>query len=122
MERDPLRSSGRVASSALYSIHETADDIAYYNSTAESEEPNGPETIQTMPGTSTSTSTSLNEQTDSISDRDSVFECNVCMEPVQNRDPVVTQCGHLYCWPCIFRWLSTNHTTCPVCKAGVSKG
>lgn len=40
---------------------------------------------------------------------------------VRNSDPVVTQCGHLYCWPCLFRWLNTNHTTCPVCKAGVTQ-
>ncbi len=55
------------------------------------------------------------------SDSDSAFVCNVCLEPVKNRDPVVTQCGHLYCWPCLFRWLNTHHTTCPVCKAGVTK-
>jgi len=23
------------------------------------------------------------------------------------RDPVVTLCGHLYCWPCLFRWVLT---------------
>lgn len=33
----------------------------------------------------------------------------------------MTQCGHLYCWPCLFRWLNSNHTTCPVCKAGVTQ-
>lgn len=32
----------------------------------------------------------------------------------------MTLCGHLYCWSCLYRWLSTNHT-CPVCKAGVTK-
>lgn len=55
------------------------------------------------------------------SDSDDAFVCSVCLEPVKNRDPVVTQCGHLYCWPCLFRWLNTNHTTCPICKAGVTK-
>lgn len=34
---------------------------------------------------------------------DSRFSCNICLEAVV--DPVVTQCGHLYCWPCLFRWL-----------------
>lgn len=33
---------------------------------------------------------------------------------------MVTLCGHLYCWSCLYRWLNTNHT-CPVCKAGVTK-
>ncbi|XP_022738513.1 E3 ubiquitin-protein ligase RMA1H1-like [Durio zibethinus] len=56
------------------------------------------------------------------------FDCNICLESVQ--DPVVTLCGHLYCWPCIYRWLhfqtiSTENQDqkqqqCPVCKAEVS--
>lgn len=50
---------------------------------------------------------------------DDRFVCNICLDSV--KDPVVTSCGHLYCWPCLFRWLNTSHTTCPVCKAGVSK-
>ncbi|KAG8384517.1 hypothetical protein BUALT_Bualt04G0126100 [Buddleja alternifolia] len=45
------------------------------------------------------------------------FECNICFDLAQ--DPVITLCGHLYCWPCLFRWLrghSQSHE-CPVCKA-----
>uniref|UniRef100_A0A5B7CDJ8 E3 ubiquitin-protein ligase RMA n=1 Tax=Davidia involucrata TaxID=16924 RepID=A0A5B7CDJ8_DAVIN len=45
------------------------------------------------------------------------FECNICFELAQ--DPIVTLCGHLYCWPCLYRWLhihSYSHE-CPVCKA-----
>ncbi|CAM9338374.1 unnamed protein product, partial [Choristocarpus tenellus] len=49
---------------------------------------------------------------------DTNFECNICLDGVQ--EPVVTRCGHLYCWPCLYRWLNTNQTECPVCKAGVS--
>ena len=60
------------------------------------------------------------ENSPSTADEDSAFICNVCLE-VSTRDPVVTQCGHLYCWPCLYRWLNTNHTTCPVCKAGVTE-
>ena len=47
------------------------------------------------------------------------FECNVCLE--ECIEPVVTQCGHLYCWPCLYRWLNTGHSTCPMCKAGISE-
>lgn len=47
------------------------------------------------------------------------FECNICLDTV--RDPVVTLCGHLYCWPCLYRWLNTGHYQCPVCKAGVTQ-
>lgn len=45
------------------------------------------------------------------------FECNICFELAQ--DPVITLCGHLFCWPCLYRWLrlhSHSHE-CPVCKA-----
>ncbi|KAF8079547.1 hypothetical protein N665_1018s0003 [Sinapis alba] len=61
------------------------------------------------------------------------FDCNICLDQV--RDPVVTLCGHLFCWPCIYKWTySTNisrqrvdqynnmkePTKCPVCKTDVS--
>ncbi|KAK7272370.1 hypothetical protein RJT34_28911 [Clitoria ternatea] len=57
------------------------------------------------------------------------FDCNICLECVQ--DPVVTLCGHLYCWPCIYKWLNF-HTVpseneekqmqqCPVCKSQISE-
>jgi hypothetical protein len=70
---------------------------------------------------------------------DSRFCCNICFDAVV--DPVVTQCGHLYCWPCLYRWLepgllpeerlslslfmgATNgddtRRACPVCKAPCS--
>lgn len=46
-----------------------------------------------------------------------VFECNICFELAQ--DPTVTLCGHLYCWPCLYRWLHIHSVSpeCPVCKA-----
>ncbi|KNA10631.1 hypothetical protein SOVF_142590 [Spinacia oleracea] len=49
------------------------------------------------------------------------FECNICFELAQ--DPIVTLCGHLYCWPCLYKWLrfhSQSHE-CPVCKALVQE-
>mmetsp|Transcript_31688 Transcript_31688/g.40640 ORF Transcript_31688/g.40640 Transcript_31688/m.40640 type:complete len:241 (-) Transcript_31688:325-1047(-) len=49
---------------------------------------------------------------------DERFECNICLDGVN--DPVVTRCGHLFCWPCLYRWLNSNHSDCPVCKAGVT--
>lgn len=47
------------------------------------------------------------------------FECNICLDSATNA--VVTYCGHLYCWPCLYRWLRTGQRTCPVCKAGVTE-
>mmetsp|Transcript_3287 Transcript_3287/g.13024 ORF Transcript_3287/g.13024 Transcript_3287/m.13024 type:complete len:222 (+) Transcript_3287:200-865(+) len=51
----------------------------------------------------------------------SYFECNICLELAQ--EPIVTQCGHLYCWSCIYKWLQVfpEAQQCPVCKAAVSE-
>lgn len=65
-----------------------------------------------------STATSGNEA--------SCFDCNICLDSAH--DPVVTLCGHLYCWPCIYKWLqvessgpgSVENSKCPVCKAHIS--
>eukprot|EP01055_Gregarina_sp_Pseudo9_P001814 Gregarina_sp_Pseudo_9__1813@NODE_2232_length_1085_cov_13_557361_g2055_i0_p1_GENE_NODE_2232_length_1085_cov_13_557361_g2055_i0NODE_2232_length_1085_cov_13_557361_g2055_i0_p1_ORF_typecomplete_len300_score6_43zfC3HC4_2/PF13923_6/1_7e14zfC3HC4_3/PF13920_6/3e13ProkRING_4/PF14447_6/1_7e11zfC3HC4/PF00097_25/7_1e11zfRING_5/PF14634_6/7_4e10zfC3HC4_4/PF15227_6/3_3e09zfRING_UBOX/PF13445_6/1_3e08zfRING_UBOX/PF13445_6/2_2e02Ubox/PF04564_15/5_5e08zfRING_2/PF13639_6/5_4e07zfRING_6/PF14835_6/2_5e06zfNOSIP/PF159 len=46
------------------------------------------------------------------------FDCNVCFDLAT--DPVVTRCGHLYCWPCLHAWLQQARE-CPVCKAQVTK-
>ncbi|GBG87095.1 hypothetical protein CBR_g44551 [Chara braunii] len=49
------------------------------------------------------------------------FECNICLELAN--DPVITLCGHLFCWPCLYRWLQMHVAgkECPVCKAGVDE-
>ena len=36
-------------------------------------------------------------------EREGAFECNICLDV--DTDPVVTQCGHLYCWPCIYKYV-----------------
>ncbi|KAL0283967.1 UNVERIFIED_CONTAM: Pentatricopeptide repeat-containing protein, mitochondrial [Sesamum angustifolium] len=54
------------------------------------------------------------------------FDCNICLDSCH--EPVVTLCGHLYCWPCIYKWLhvrsssfeSDQRPECPVCKAYIS--
>lgn len=48
----------------------------------------------------------------------SMFDCNICLD--SPTDPIVTQCGHLFCWPCIYQWIERS-TLCPVCKAGITK-
>ncbi|XP_078438099.1 uncharacterized protein LOC144708578 [Wolffia australiana] len=47
------------------------------------------------------------------------FECNICLDLAQ--EPVVTSCGHLFCWPCLYQWLHlhSTHRECPVCKGEV---
>ncbi|XP_022717109.1 E3 ubiquitin-protein ligase RMA3-like [Durio zibethinus] len=55
------------------------------------------------------------------------FDCSICFDSAQ--DPVVTLCGHLYCWPCIYKWLHVQTSSldadqrqqnCPVCKSNIS--
>lgn len=58
--------------------------------------------------------------------QDGCFDCNICLDFAQ--EPVVTLCGHLYCWPCIYKWLHCQSATlgsdeppqCPVCKSEIS--
>lgn len=54
------------------------------------------------------------------SDAGSFFDCNVCLDLA--KDPVVTCCGHLFCWPCLYRWLHVHSDAkeCPVCKGEVT--
>ncbi|CAA7043428.1 unnamed protein product [Microthlaspi erraticum] len=63
------------------------------------------------------------------SDDHGCFDCNICLDTAH--DPVVTLCGHLFCWPCIYRWLDVQksspvsiiqHQNCPVCKSNISIG
>ncbi|CAA0808522.1 E3 ubiquitin-protein ligase RMA3 [Striga hermonthica] len=55
------------------------------------------------------------------------FDCNICLD--SSHDPVITLCGHLYCWPCIYKWLRVQNSSleskkelpkCPICKSHIS--
>lgn len=41
-------------------------------------------------------------------------DCAICLDEVT--DAVATQCGHVFCWACLFRHLRTRED-CPTCKA-----
>ncbi|KAI8369279.1 uncharacterized protein BYT42DRAFT_503076 [Radiomyces spectabilis] len=49
------------------------------------------------------------------------YECNICFDTAIH--PVLTLCGHLFCWSCLGQWLyaQARNPTCPVCKAGCGK-
>ncbi|KAI8334089.1 hypothetical protein EDC96DRAFT_17445 [Choanephora cucurbitarum] len=49
------------------------------------------------------------------------YECNICFDTAVH--PVITLCGHLFCWSCLAQWLNaqSRNPTCPVCKAGCGK-
>ncbi|KAK9057682.1 hypothetical protein SSX86_022518 [Deinandra increscens subsp. villosa] len=57
---------------------------------------------------------------DEHDDESSFFDCNICLDLAS--EPVVTCCGHLFCWPCIYRWLfvHSNANQCPICKGEVT--
>ncbi|KAM2156698.1 hypothetical protein ACFX1R_042353 [Malus domestica] len=47
------------------------------------------------------------------------FDCKLCVKMA--REPVVTQCGHLFCGDCLNKWLYffTSEMQCPVCRSKV---
>ncbi|XP_044474429.1 E3 ubiquitin-protein ligase RNF185-like [Mangifera indica] len=73
-------------------------------------------------GESTSRSPQNPSYSSNNSNADAVnFECNICFDLAQ--DPIVTLCGHLFCWPCLYKWLHihSNCQECPVCKAVIEE-
>ncbi|KAH6772936.1 hypothetical protein C2S51_011340 [Perilla frutescens var. frutescens] len=48
------------------------------------------------------------------------YDCNICLD-IAN-DPVLTCCGHLFCWPCFYQvgYIDSTSKECPVCKGEVS--
>ena len=55
-----------------------------------------------------------NEQKQSISS----YECSICLDVA--KEPVVTKCGHLFCWPCIYSW-NQQKNKCPNCNNVIGK-
>ena len=52
--------------------------------------------------------TNTNNTHEYLNDAEDRFACNICFESVQS--PVVTRCGHLYCWSCLYIWLEPGMT------------
>ena len=45
-------------------------------------------------------------------------ECPICLNNA--RLPIVTKCGHIFCWECIKGWVKTKgKLECPICKDGI---
>ncbi|KAF4397724.1 hypothetical protein G4B88_027593 [Cannabis sativa] len=47
------------------------------------------------------------------------FDCNICLEIAM--EPILTCCGHLFCWPCFYHlpYEHGNVKECPVCAGEV---
>ena len=39
-------------------------------------------------------------------EKNDMWSCKICYEDLT--EPVVTQCGHIYCWECIYTWYTTK--------------
>ncbi|KAF9992194.1 hypothetical protein BGZ79_003399 [Entomortierella chlamydospora] len=66
----------------------------------------------------TSSSTTSTKTMTMDSEQNAEFSCNICFDT--SVSPVLTLCGHLFCWSCLHQWLDSQrqNPTCPVCKAG----
>ncbi|KAJ3179654.1 hypothetical protein HDU87_002860 [Geranomyces variabilis] len=90
--------------------------------TSEAASPSTPAAIPTSPQSASPASASTAKSLDDDANDEPEFMCNICLETASN--PIVTLCGHLYCWNCIFYWMTGNspfRRACPVCKALVEK-
>lgn len=47
------------------------------------------------------------------------FSCAICLETASG-SPVVTVCGHLFCWACLEKWLD-RIAECPVCRRPIDR-
>jgi hypothetical protein len=72
----------------------------------------------TQETSNTLTSCCSNNNNNSIGEN---FECNICFQKAN--EAVVTCCGHLFCWPCLYSWLHVHsfHKECPVCKGVIAE-
>jgi hypothetical protein len=75
--------------------------------------------VRSLPEALVVASNSLPEPPKSVAES-SNFECNICLEMAC--EPVVTTCGHLFCWPCLHNCLQPKspHQECPVCKGAIA--
>ncbi|XP_027106669.1 breast cancer type 1 susceptibility protein [Coffea eugenioides] len=50
----------------------------------------------------------------------SFYDCNICLHLA--RDPILTCCGHMFCWACFFKlpYVDSTAKECPVCEGEVT--
>eukprot|EP01071_Lankesteria_metandrocarpae_P008202 Lankesteria_metandrocarpae@DN4901_c0_g1_i1.p2 len=100
-------------------LKRSSDERCNKSSSATATSPQLP--LAPPPPSSSSTTDPTNSNDSSNSSR-GYFECNICFDDAKN--PVVTKCGHLFCWLCLHGWIRRGDmdvVECPVCKAAVSK-
>ncbi|ORZ13306.1 hypothetical protein BCR41DRAFT_378010 [Lobosporangium transversale] len=97
----------------------TTSILSLQPSTSTSTEASSNSMITTSGATTSFTTTSSTTIADS--DSNAEFSCNICFDT--SVSPVLTLCGHLFCWSCLHQWLEAQrqNPTCPVCKAGCAQ-
>lgn len=63
----------------------------------------------------------MNESQKKSSPNSTLFECTICLDTA--KEPVVTKCGHIFCWPCIYDWMKSKNGSadCPNCKNRITQ-
>lgn len=53
-------------------------------------------------------------------DGGSFYDCNICLYVA--REPILTCCGHLFCWACFYKlpYVDSTAKECPVCEGEVT--
>ncbi len=46
-----------------------------------------------------------------------IYVCPICME--EQQDNIILTCKHVFCKPCIEKWLLKKSNTCPTCRIQV---
>jgi hypothetical protein len=78
----------------------------------------GKESSQSNNQTTTSSASATASAEESKSDEEEARSCTICLSPYT--DPVVTNCGHLFCQKCLQGWMQ-QEKTCAVCRKKVNQ-
>jgi hypothetical protein len=54
-------------------------------------------------------------------DTPATTECAVCGENLSTGSVFMTPCNHYYHMSCMSKWITTGHSTCPICRSGVMR-
>ncbi|KAH8251605.1 hypothetical protein KR038_002872, partial [Drosophila bunnanda] len=54
------------------------------------------------------------------SEAEESYKCPVCLENVRRREPVSTNCGHVFCKDCLVAAINSVHK-CPLCNKKITR-
>lgn len=123
----PYSSAG--ASSALLTVHNVTPNSSSHNQNQPGPSHRRNATARALPGASTDSVTlshsstaklpNIDEFKDDVGSSSLNITCPVCLDSIVSRQPVSTNCGHLFCKTCIQESLRVLKK-CPMCKKTLS--